>query len=140
MKPNAACHAATAKPQRRIRTLMMTTAAALLALAAATPSGAAMGPRDHITFNRAVALPGVVLPAGPYTFEVMNPDSSSTVVRVAHRDTHQVFFSGLTMTAVRPANLAAGRLVTVGEAAAGAAIPITAWYPTGRLAGHRFVW
>jgi hypothetical protein len=70
----------------------------------------------------------------------MNPDSSSTVVRVAHRDTHQVFFSGLTMTAVRPANLPASRLVTVGEAPAGAAIPITAWYPTGRLSGHRFVW
>ena len=123
-----------------VRNLMLTTAAVLMALAAATRSGAAIGPRDQITFSRPVALPGVVLPAGSYTFEVMNPDSSSTVVRVAHRDTHQVFFSGLTMMAVRPANLAAGRLVTVGEAAAGAAIPITAWYPTGRLAGHRFVW
>ena len=123
-----------------VRSLMSTAAAVLMALAAVTPSGAANGPRDQITFSRPVALPGVVLPAGSYTFEVMNPDSSSTVVRVAHRDTHQVFFSGLTMMAVRPANLAAGRLVTVGEAAAGAAIPITAWYPTGRLAGHRFVW
>ena len=123
-----------------VRSLMLTAAAVLMALAAVTPSGAAIGPRDQITFSRPVALPGVVLPAGSYTFEVMNPDSSSTVVRVAHRDTHQVFFSGLTMMAVRPANLAAGRLVTVGEAVAGAAIPITAWYPTGRLAGHRFVW
>jgi hypothetical protein len=119
---------------------MLTTAGALMALAATIPSGAAIGPRDQITFNRPVALPGVVLPAGSYTFEVMNPDSSSTVVRVAHRDTQQVFFSGLTMTAVRPANLPASRLVTVGEAPAGAAIPITAWYPTGRLAGHRFTW
>lgn len=123
-----------------VRNLMLTAAAVLMAMAAVTPSGAAIGPRDQITFSRPVALPGVVLPAGSYTFEVMNPDSSSTVVRVSHRDTHQVFFSGLTMMAVRPANLAAGRLVTVGEAAAGAAIPITAWYPTGRLAGHRFVW
>ena len=123
-----------------VRNLMLSAAAVLMAMAAVTPSGAAIGPRDQITFSRPVALPGVVLPAGSYTFEVMNPDSSSTVVRVSHRDTHQVFFSGLTMMAVRPANLAAGRLVTVGEAAAGAAIPITAWYPTGRLAGHRFVW
>jgi hypothetical protein len=70
----------------------------------------------------------------------MNPDSSRTVVQVARRDTHEVYFSGFTMIAVRPANLRADRVVTVGEAAAGAAIPITAWYPTGRLSGHRFVW
>ena len=123
-----------------IRNLMLTTAAVLLALTAVIPSGAAIGPRDQITFNRPVALPGVVLPAGSYTFEVMNPDSSSTVVRVSDRDTHQVYFSGLTMVAVRPASLPADRVVTVGEAPAGAATPITAWYPTGRVAGHRFVW
>lgn len=123
-----------------IRNLMLTTAAVLMALAATTPSGAAVGPRDQITFSRPVALPGVVLPAGSYTFEVLNPDSSRTVVRVAHRDTHQAYFSGFTMTAVRPANLPADRVVTVGEAPAGAAVPITAWYPIGRLAGHRFVW
>lgn len=123
-----------------VRTLMLTTAAALVALAAATPSGAAMGSRDQITFRGPVSLPGVVLPAGAYTFEVANPGSSSTVVRVARRDTGQVYFAGLTMTAVRPANLPGDRVVTVGEAAAGAAIPITAWYPTGRLSGHRFVW
>ena len=124
----------------RIRTLVSTTTAVLVALAAAIPSGAASGPRDQITFSRAVALPGVVLPAGSYTFEVVNPDSSNTVVRVARRDTRQVYFSGFTMIAVRPANLPADRVVTVGEAPAGAAIPITAWYPKGRLSGHRFVW
>jgi hypothetical protein len=123
-----------------IRNVMLTTAAVLMALAATTPSGAALGPRDQITFSRPIALPGVVLPAGSYTFEVVNPDSSSAVVRVAHRDTHQVYFSGFTMAAVRPANLPADRVVTVGEAPAGGAIPITAWYPTGRVAGHRFVW
>ena len=123
-----------------VRNLMLTTAALLLALVAATPSGAAIGPRDQITFGQPVSLPGVVLPAGAYTFEVMNPGSSSTVVRVAHRDTHQVYYAGLTMTAARPANLPSDRVVTVGEAADGAAIPITAWYPKGRLSGHRFVW
>jgi hypothetical protein len=119
---------------------MLTTAAALLALAATTPSGAALGPQDQIRFNRPVALPGVVLPAGSYTFTVMNPDSSRTVVQVANRDTHAVYFSGFTLMAVRPTSLPVDRRVTLGEAPAGAAIPITAWYPTGRSLGHQFAW
>jgi hypothetical protein len=87
-----------------------------------------------------VALPGAVLPAGAYIFEVANPDSSQTVVRVSHRDTRRVYFAGFTMRVARPGSLPADQVVTVGEARSGEAMPITAWYPRGRLSGHRFVW
>jgi hypothetical protein len=123
-----------------VRSLAFVAATALLAAAAATPTGAAIGQRDEITFRRAVALPGVVLPAGPYIFEVANPDSSLTVVRVAHRDTHKVYFAAFTMSVQRPASLPASQVVTLGEAPAGNAVPITAWYPRESRSGHRFAW
>ena len=123
------------------RNLMLTAGAALLALTAAAPSGAAIGPRDVLTFSRAVALPGVVIPAGAYAFEVANPDSSSAVVRVTRRDTRHVHFAGFTMRVTRPASLPLEQsAVSFGEAPAGEPVPITAWYPAGRIAGYRFDW
>ena len=68
------------------RHLVFTAAIALLALSAA-PSGAALGHWDRITFSGPVALPGVVLPAGSYTFEIANPETSLRVVRVSRSDT-----------------------------------------------------
>ena len=122
------------------RYLMFTAAIALMALAAATPTRAALGLGDKITFSGAVALPGVVLPAGAYTFEIANPDSSLSVVRVTRRDTGRVLFSGHTQTIPRPVNLPADQLVGLGEAPRGEAVPIMVWYPSGRSQGHRFTY
>lgn len=122
------------------RNLVFTAAIALLALASATPSRAALGPGDRITFSGAVALPGVVLPAGSYTFEVANPWSSHTVVRVASRDTGRVHFLGFTRMVPRPADLPADQLISLGEAPRGEAVPIEVWYPGGRSQGHRFIY
>ena len=116
-------------------------AAALLAFAFAAPTGAAeWGQMDRITFSGAVALPGVVLPAGSYTFEIANPQSSLTIVRVTQNNTHRVYFAGFTQAVKRPDGLPRGEMVTFGEAAAGEAIPITVWYPAGGPRGHRFVY
>ena len=51
-------------------------------------SGQAWSPANHVnhlTFSQAVGLPGVVLPAGAYTFEVANVETSGNVVRVSSR-------------------------------------------------------
>ncbi len=96
MKPNASALA---------RNLAFIAGAALLALAVASPSGASLGPWDRITFSGPVALPDAVLPTGAYVFEVANPGSSHPVVRVSHRDTRRVYFSGFTEIVPRPADL-----------------------------------
>ena len=121
------------------RHLVFTAAIALLALTAA-PSGAALGHWDRITFSGPVALPGVVLPAGSYTFEIANPESSQRVVRVSRRDTGQVYFAGFTRMVPRPLDLPADRVVTLGEAPRGLATPIQVWYPSGSSQGHRFIY
>jgi hypothetical protein len=131
MKPNASA---------LTRNLAFIAGAALLALAIAAPSGAALGPWERLTFRGPVALPGAVLPTGAYVFEVANPGSSHPVVRVSHRDTRRVYFSGFTEIVPRPADLPDDQMVTFGEAPAGKPVPIAAWYPTGRSQGHRFIY
>jgi hypothetical protein len=123
------------------RHLVFTAAIALLGLAAATPSRAALGLGDKITFSGPVSLPGVVLPAGSYTFEIANPNSSLMVVRVTRRDTGRVYFAGFTRMVPRPVDLPENQRISLGEAAQrGAAVPIAVWYPTGQPLGHRFIY
>lgn len=47
---------------------------------------------------------------------------------------------GWTNRVEKPAQLAADRLVTLGEARPGAPPPVTAWYPQGALRGHAFIY
>ena len=125
------------------RHLVFTAAVAMLALAAvaaAAPSRASLGRWDRLTFSGPVALPGVVLPAGAYIFEVANPDNSLTVVRVSNRATGRVYFAGFTQTVPRPVDLPADQLIGLGEAPRGQAVPIAVWYPRGRPQGQRFVY
>jgi hypothetical protein len=101
---------------------------------------ATAGHTNHLTFNRAVALPGVTLPAGSYTFEVINPTTSANTVQVTSRDRSKVHFVGLTRRAHRPAGMPANQAVRFGEASAGNPPPIRAWFPIGESSGHEFVY
>ena len=91
--------------------------------------------RNRLTFSRPVALPGVVLPAGSYTFDVAS-DTALDVVVVRNRT--RVFYMGLTNQVLRPTWMPSGGLVMIGEAPANEAPPITAWYEIGQTMGHEF--
>ena len=98
------------------------------------------GKTTYFTFNKAVQLPGVALPPGTYVFEIANPDSSHRVVRVTRRDTGRVYFAGFTQLIPRPVDLPADQHIRLGEGPRGAAVPVAAWYPSGQLQGHRFIY
>ena len=98
------------------------------------------GQRSIITFSGAVALPGVVLPAGSYEFQQVTPSGSGTVVHVASADGRRSYFMGFTRTVDRPRNLPDNRLIQLGESKAGTPPPITAWYPAGDSRGQEFVY
>jgi hypothetical protein len=137
MKPETTRRAVVAE---RHRLIAFTAAVTLIAGAFAAHTAAqSWGRMDNITFSQAVTLPGAVLPAGTYTFEIVNPDSSANIVRVSHRDTHRVYFAGFTERVRRPANLARGQMVTVGEARTGEPTPVNVWYPGAGAQGHRFL-
>jgi hypothetical protein len=95
--------------------------------------------QDQLTFNGAVSLPGVRLPAGTYVFEVMVPGGPRQVVRVSGRDGHH-YFMGFTETIERARDGRTRPMVTFGEAPAGTPPPISTWYPIGSSQAHRFLY
>jgi hypothetical protein len=89
---------------------------------------------DYLSMTRATALPGVVLPPGTYTFEVV--EGHADVVRVSDRATRRVLYTGFTDIVRRPAGVKT--LLAFGEAPSGDPLPIKAWFPTGMERGLAF--
>ena len=94
----------------------------------------------YLTFSQPVSLPGVSLGSGTYTFEIANPETSADVVRVTSRDGLVVYLMGFTKAIDRPNGMSRDRIVSLGEAAAGVAPPITAWWPLNESTGRQFVY
>ena len=115
--------------------------AAVLAVMLAPRAGAMDASKmTYLTFSRPVSLPGVALGAGTYIFEIANPDTSANVVRVLSSDRRTAYFLGFTHAVARPRNLDRNASVSLGEAAAGVAPPITAWWPENESTGRQFVY
>ena len=117
-------------------------AAALVALLASVPAGAAhdMQHTTYLSFSGAVALPGVTLPAGDYTFELALPAASLNTVLVTSRARHRVVFLGVTRPVERAAGGGTAPLVTLGEVRDGAPPPVRAWFPDGSVTGQEFIY
>lgn len=114
------------------------TAALVLLLGHTVGAGSPLRTMNHLTFDRAVALPGVTLPAGSYTFERLEPGSD--VVRVTDRAGRRIYFTGFTVRVLRPPSMPDTVTVVLGEAPRGSAVPIRAWYPRGIEDGHEFIY
>jgi hypothetical protein len=95
---------------------------------------------NYLTFSRAVALPGVELAAGSYIFETPSSAMSNSIVRVLSRDRKKVYVTAFTLDVQRPRGDDGKLVVSLGEASAGAARPIAAWFPIGESVGHQFIY
>jgi len=113
--------------------------AGLLMAASTQASWGPMTKVNYLTFNRTVALPGVVLAPGTYAFEAGPMQTHADVVRVTTRERQRVLFMGFTVRTARPDGAGGNRLVTFGEGPAGGPVPIIAWYPVGSPTGHEFL-
>ncbi len=124
-----------------LKWMMTVCGAAALMLATAAGSDALMAPvtANYLTFDREVALPGRVLPAGAYAFDLMRSDSGTDMVRVSTRNRSRVVFLGFTLRVERPRG-GATDVVTFREAPRGEPAPIAAWYPIRSAEGHAFVY
>ena len=103
-------------------------------VAATSMASVNFGQTDYVTLNRPTKLPGVVLARGSYIFETVegHPD----IVRVSDRATRRVLFMDYADLVPRPRG--GVKMLIVGEAREGEAIPITAWFPTGSATGRAF--
>lgn len=111
--------------------------AVLALLAAGSVMAFGVNHKNNLTFNRQVALPGVVLPAGTYSFDVAS-DTALDVVVVRNMRGNKVLYTGITTRADRPAGMPWDTSIVVGEAPRNQAPPITTWYEVGRVMGHEF--
>jgi hypothetical protein len=124
------------------RTIVLTACAVAVATLLTSSSTQAQGPMrmNYLTFNSAVALPGVTLAPGKYAFESGPGETDRSLVRVTSADHQRVHFLGFTTPIARPANLVPGQLVQLGEARNGEPTPIKAWYPINSSVGREFRW
>lgn len=107
----------------------------------ATTQAVTLGERTtFLTFNGPVALPGISLGTGTYIFELAEPMSNNSVVRVSSVDRQRVYLTAFTHPIVRPANMRRDQVVTFGESVNGAPKPITAWFPADSTTGREFIY
>jgi hypothetical protein len=115
---------------------------ALLAVLATSSTGAFTDSRrtTYFTFSGSVQLPGVVLPAGTYIFEVANHESQGDIVRVLSRDRRKVHLMKFTRFVYRPLTGNLKATISLGESPAGTPPPVTAWYPETESRGREFIY
>jgi hypothetical protein len=111
-----------------------------LCLAASANAIGTVNRTTYLTFSGAVALPGVKLAAGTYIFELPEPMTSPSLVRVLSKDRHTVYLLAFTNFVDRPAGADANKHVILGEARRGEAPPVSAWYPTDESRGREFIY
>jgi hypothetical protein len=94
----------------------------------------------YLTFSGPVALPGVILNAGTYAFELADGGGTSNLVLVRNKNLSHVYFLGFTERVDRPASIKAGSSVSLAEARHGEAPSIVAWYPPDTRDGLKFIY
>jgi len=112
---------------------------ALILVAAVAHAGWTASHENRVKFSRPVALPGVVLPAGTYSFNVASEVAHNLVV-VRSADHRKLFYMGFTNSISRPRNMSSAMPIAFGEATANEAPPIAAWYEINDTAGHQFIY
>jgi hypothetical protein len=114
----------------------------LLGVLWASTTAAAFDTRrtTHFTFSGAVQLPGVTLPAGSYTFEVVNSNGGSDVVSVRSRDRAKLYLLRITRGVDRRTAPTLDATITLGETRPGTAPRIKAWFPKSETRGREFIY
>lgn len=94
--------------------------------------------RTAVTFSHAVEVPGQVLPAGTYIFQL--PDSSANRHVVQVFDQHGRVLATVLTIPTASSTPADQTRMTFEEQPAGAPHPIKTWFYPGRLDGEQFIY
>ena|SRR2546423_237300 len=126
------------KNWKSIRVAVGTVAVALALAASVHAFG--VNHQNTLKFSSAVALPGVVLPAGTYTFDLAGSTSELDLVVVRETSSGKSLYMGFTNTVQRPKAMSKDAAITFGEASANEPRPINRWYEIGDSLGHEFLY
>ena len=94
--------------------------------------------RTVLTFSEAVEVPGKVLPAGTYVFQLADAAASRHVVQVFDQGGRILATILTSSTARTAATYDTG--ITFEEQRAGGPFPIKKWFYPGRLSGEEFIY
>jgi hypothetical protein len=125
---------------RRLKTTM---AAACVTLAmTAGMATAQTSPADRktfVTFSGPVSVPGMTLPAGTYTFRILDSNTDRHIVQVFTQDESKLMTTLLAVSAQR-LEPTGDPVITFKETASNRAPAVRYWYYAGDLAGNEFVY
>jgi hypothetical protein len=93
----------------------------------------------YFTFSAPVEMPGMVLPAGSYKFELADPDSTRRVVRISDKEGGKIqgIFLSIPDQKLEPSDKP---IVMFRETPAGAPEAVKAWFYPGETTGYEFVY
>ncbi len=126
----------------------MTPFKALLGLFAVTLLGAMLLPsaqadtwnkKTIVTFSQAVEVPGKILPAGTYTFQLLDSPSDRHIVQIFNADGSQIIATILTINNVR-LQPTGDTVMKFGERPGDSPEALRAWFYPGDNFGQEFVY
>ena len=92
-----------------------------------------------ITFSQPIQIPGQILPAGTYSFKLLDSNSDPNVVQIFNSDqTH--LYATLHTVATEREDPTGDTALTLAEQGAGRPDALLKWFYPGRETGHEFVY
>jgi Protein of unknown function (DUF2911) len=93
----------------------------------------------QITFGAPVQIPGLVLPAGTYTFQQATPELDPNLVQIFNADGTVLYATLQTVSAER-AEMTSDTALTLAEPQPANPDVLVKWFYPGRLIGHEFIY
>ena len=92
-----------------------------------------------ITFSQPIQIPGQILPAGTYSFKLLDSNSDPNVVQIFNSDqTH--LYATLQTVATERQDPTGDTAITLAEQSAGKPDVLLKWFYPGRETGHEFAY
>jgi len=119
----------------------MAAACAALALTAAAATAQTVPPdrTTFVTFSGPVSVPGTTLPAGTYTFRLLNSDTNRNIVQIFDKDSMKLYTTLLAVPATRR-ELTGDPIITFKETPSDRPPAVHYWYYAGETAGNELVY
>jgi len=112
---------------------------AVLMTGSASAQGMVPDQRTYFTFSAPVQLPGVTLPAGKYTFRLLDSQANRHVVQVFNADGTKIFATIMAIPAQRN-DIAENPEIQFLETPADVPAAVDVWWYPGTKTGHEFVY
>ena len=93
----------------------------------------------RVTFSAPIQIPGQILPAGSYIFQLADPNSSQDVVRIFNAD-RSVLYATVEMVSTERMNPTGDTAITLADRESGKPDVLVTWFYPDNTVGHEFIY